>query len=68
MSFLVRFLVFALGLTVGLLILKYLERIVYNLGKSEWAERKFGNGGTYILWQLVAVGLMIGSFVFALLM
>lgn len=66
MSFLVRFFIFAVGLTVGLLILKYLEQIVRTLGKNDWAERKIGTGGTYTVWQLVAVLVMMVSFFYAL--
>lgn len=66
MIFLVRFLIFAIGFTIGLLLLKYRERIVYNLGKSEWAEQKLGEGGTYTMWQYIGVGIIVISFIIAL--
>lgn len=61
----IRLLVFAIGLTVGLLILKYLDRIVYNLGKSDWAEAKFGAGGTYVVWQWAALAIIVITFLAA---
>jgi hypothetical protein len=65
MSFFVRFLIFGGGLTIGLLLLKYMERIVYNFGKSEWAEQRLGTGGTYRMWQLIALGIIVASLVLA---
>lgn len=66
MIFFTKLLVFALTLIVGLLILKYLDKIVYTLGKSEWAETKIGTGGTYTMWRLFALFIIIGGFLFAL--
>lgn len=57
---------FVIGFVLGALILKYRERIVYTIGKSNWAEQKFGPGGTYTMWQLIAVGIMVVSFLAAL--
>lgn len=66
MSFFTRFLIFAIGFLIGLLILKFLEQIVYTFGKSEWAEQKFGPGGTYTIWQIAAVGIIVVSFLLAM--
>lgn len=66
--FLLRFLIFALGLLVGLLILKYMDKIVYTLGKNEWAEQKLGAGGTYTIWQFIGIAVIIITFLTALFM
>ncbi len=66
MNFFLRFLIFALGLTAGLLLLKYVGKIVYTLGKSGWAEQKLGTGGTFTLWRFAAVALIVVTFLIAL--
>ncbi len=66
MNFWLRFLIFALGLIAGLLLLKYVDKIVYTLGKSEWAEQKLGTGGTFTLWRFGAVTLIVICFLIAL--
>lgn len=66
MNFFERFAIFALGFVVGLLILKYMDRIVYTVGKNQWAEQKLGTGGTYTVWKLAAIGIMVLSFLIAL--
>jgi hypothetical protein len=64
MIFFLRVFIFAVGLTGGLLLLRYLDDIVRLFGKNEWAEQRF-RGGTYSVWQLVAIILMAGSFLLA---
>lgn len=63
---LLKLLIFVLGFILGLLILKYQERIVYTIGKSEWAESRLGAGGTYTMWRFIGIGLIIISFLIAL--
>lgn len=38
-------------------------RIVNLFGHQEWAERRFGPGGTYVMWRLVAILLILGGIV-----
>ena len=66
MLFVTRFFIFALGLIIGLLLLKYMDKIVYTLGKNEWAEQKLGTGGTYTVWKLIGIGVIVLSFFAAL--
>ena len=63
MIFFLRFLSFIAGLVIGLLILKYREQIVYTFGKSEWAESRFGVGGSYTLWQFIGVIVILAGVV-----
>jgi hypothetical protein len=66
MSIIAKLLVFIVGSLFGFLILKYRERIVYTVGKSEWAETKFGAAGTYTMWQLIGTIVIVLSFLAAL--
>jgi hypothetical protein len=65
MNIVMKLLVFIIGSLLGVLILKYRERIVYTIGKSAWAEQKLGMGGTYAMWQLIALGIIVLSFLAA---
>jgi hypothetical protein len=67
MNFFERFALFAIGFVVGLLILKYRDRIVYTLGKNQWAEQKLGSGGTYTVWQFIGITIIALSFLIALI-
>lgn len=61
---LLRVVVGLIGIPLGFIILVYKERIVFTFGKMEWAERRLGSGGTYNVWVLVGLGVMIGSFLY----
>lgn len=57
----VRVLVFIISFVVGVLILKYNEPLVRTFGKSSFAERYLGSGGSYTMWKIIAiVAMMIG--------
>jgi hypothetical protein len=54
-----------LGCTVlGILIIKYTEPLVRNIGAMSWAENRFGPGSTYNIWKLIAIILIFGSLIF----
>lgn len=54
-----------LGCTVvGILILKYTEPIVRNIGAMSWAENRFGPGRTYTVWKLIGVAIIVGGLVY----
>jgi len=63
-----RILIFLGAILIGILILKYTERIVSLVGYMEWAERYLGfggGGGTYTAWKIIGlliiiVGVIIG--------
>jgi len=56
---LTRILVFIILLAVAILIIKYTEPIVRTVGKSDLAEKYLGMGGTYNMWKIIAVILII---------
>lgn len=61
---LVKILIFLVCVGLGLLILKYTEAIVRFIGKMGWAENRLGMGGTYTVWKLIAIFLMLGSLIY----
>jgi hypothetical protein len=60
----IKILVFIVFCLVAVLILKYTEKIVRVVGKMGWAEDRLGMGGTYTVWKLIAVGLIVGSLIY----
>jgi len=60
----VKILIFLACSMIGILILKYTERIVRNVGKMSWAEQKLGMGGTYTVWKLIGILLIVGSLIY----
>lgn len=60
----VQILVGLIGIPLGILILVYKERIVFTFGKMDWAEQRLGAGGTYNIWVLIGLGVIIGSFLY----
>jgi len=60
----VKILIFLACSFVGILILKYTEPIVRNVGKMSWAEQRLGTGGTYTVWKLIGILLIVGSLVY----
>lgn len=48
----------------GVLILKYTEPIVRMVGKSSWAEQHLGAGGTYNMWKIIALIVMLFGFLY----
>ena len=41
----------------------YTYPLVRLFGHNSWAERFFGEGGTYVMWKLGGVMLIIGSLI-----
>ena len=64
MVFIEKLLIFLACTGVAVLILRYTEPIVRNIGKMDWAERRLGPAGTYTIWKLIAVILIVGSLVY----
>lgn len=60
----VKILIFLVSCGIALLILKYTEPLVRMIGKMSWAENHLGMGGTYTMWKLIAVLLIVGSLVY----
>ena len=60
----IKILIFLACTGLAILILKYTEPLVRMIGKMDWAENRLGMGGTYTVWKLIAIGLIVGSLVF----
>ena len=60
----VKILIFLVCTGIGILILKYTEPLVRMIGKMSWAENRLGMGGTYTVWKLIAILLIVGSLVY----
>jgi len=58
MLFIKRLIVFILMFVLGVLMVKYRERIVRMIGKSDLAEKYLGIGGTYTMWIFIGVIVM----------
>lgn len=57
-----RILIFVGSILIGVLILKYTERIVDTVGHSDWADRYLGfggGGGTYTMWKIIGLLVII---------
>jgi hypothetical protein len=59
-----KFIIFMTLFLVGLAILKYTEPIVRTVGKSVWAETHLGSGGSYNMWKLIAIGVILVGFLY----
>ncbi|MDZ7586116.1 MAG: hypothetical protein U0946_00030 [Patescibacteria group bacterium] len=60
----VKILIFLACTGIAILILKYTEPIVRMVGKMSWAENRLGMGGTYTVWKLIAIALIVGSLIY----
>lgn len=63
-----RALIFVSSIFVGILILRYTDKIVNNVGYFDWAERYLGfggGGGTYNLWKIIGILVIIAGIVIA---
>ena len=61
MSFIARLLVLLAAIGLGILIERFTERIVNFVGYSGWAESKLGAGGTYTMWKLIGLLVIIAG-------
>jgi hypothetical protein len=59
----VKILALIVAIILCVLVIKYREPIVRMVGKSELAERYMGPGGTYTMWVLVALLLVVAALV-----
>ena len=59
-----KILTFIIGVGLGVLIVMYHRQIVRFMGVNDWAERTFGGGGTYTLWQLIGVFVVVGTILY----
>lgn len=54
-----KFFLFILAVIVAVLIMKYTDPIVRLVGKNDLAEKYLGMGGTYTMWKLIALAIVL---------
>jgi len=54
-----KVLIFIIGIALGIATTYYNRWLVRNFGTISWAEKVFGNAGTYLMWQLTGVFIII---------
>lgn len=61
-----RFILFLIGFAAGILIIYWREKIVRIFGKNDMAEKYLGMGGTYNMWVLIGMAIMIAGLLIVL--
>lgn len=61
MGFIKDSLILVLGVIAGVSMIKYRERIVRIVGKTYYAEKYLGGGGSYTMWILLGIVVIFGT-------
>ena len=61
MVYFIKFLVLVIGFGAGVAFLKYSYQMTHLFGHNSWAETYLGSGGTYTMWRLLGVVVVLGS-------
>lgn len=61
-----KILVFIIGTAIGVAVTYYHRWFVRTIGTSEWAENHLGGGGTYLMWQLIGVLIVIFTVLYSI--
>lgn len=64
MEFVLKLLVLVVGFAVGTAFMKYNFQLTKLFGHNSLAERYLGEGGTYSMWKLLGVALIIVSIIY----
>ena len=64
MVILLRILVFIVCFAIGMGLIIKTEPWVNLVGHSNWAEEHIGGGGTYSMWKLIGVAIIIGGLLY----
>lgn len=59
-----KIIVFIICVGLGIFFLVKTERIVFTVGHNDWAERHLGSGGTYSMWKVIAILVIIFGVLF----
>ncbi len=65
MELLIKFAVLLAGFGLGIAFIKYNFQLTRLFGHNSLAERYLGEGGTYSMWKLLGVALIIGAVIYA---
>ena len=61
-----RIIIFLIALIIGICLMRYNEWLVRTVGKAEYAERILGSGGTYTMWKILGVIVIILGVIYLL--
>jgi len=61
MGFAIKVFGFLIGVVAGLIILRFSFQLTQLFGHNEYAERFFGTGGTYLMWKILGILLIVGA-------
>ncbi len=64
MAFWFKLLILIAACLVGILMARYREWLVGAFGRNEYAERFLGSGGSYTMWWLLGVILIVGTLIY----
>jgi len=59
-----RFLLFIIGVPLGMFFVRYARLIPRTIGYMGWAEERFGPGGSENVWRFIGIAVIIGSFLY----
>lgn len=60
MEFILKFLVFIVGIGAGVAMMYYNYQLVQLFGHQYYAEKYLGDGGTYSMWKILGILVIIG--------
>ena len=61
MAILLKILIFVIGFGVGVTAIKYNYQLTQLFGHNSLAEQYLGSGGTYTMWKLLGVIVILGT-------
>lgn len=61
MAILLRILISLASFAVGVIVMTHSFQLVKIVGHTYYAERYLGEGGSYTMWKLIGVALIIGG-------
>lgn len=61
MDIVVRILVLIIGLLAGVACMRYNYQLTRLFGYNDYAERFLGDAGTYSMWRILGVVIILGS-------
>lgn len=64
MDFIVRLIIGVVGVAAGVIIMSHNYQLTQLFGYNSFAERYLGTAGTYAMWKLLGLALVIGSIVY----
>lgn len=60
----VKIIIFVTSLIIGIFFLTKTEKIVFNIGHNNIAEKYLGPGGSYTMWRIIGIILIFIGFLF----